>query len=100
MSHNEHKAAKIISKEVDDERRLHICAKKYETIIKQFDELMEIMNADNTLVQPRKRQKRSGSNASTSTSSHQLYRESNEVILQTVTKFLQELGANPSDSDS
>ncbi|CAL5194032.1 unnamed protein product [Lathyrus oleraceus] len=95
MSHNEHKGAETISKEVDDETRLHICAKKFETIVKQFNELTGIMDADNTLVKPRKRQKRSGSNGSTSVSSHQLHRESNEVILKTVTKFLQELGTNP-----
>ncbi|CAK8543846.1 unnamed protein product [Lathyrus sativus] len=99
MSHNEHKDAEIISKEEDDETRLHTCAKKFETIVKQFDELMEIMDADNTLVKSRKRQKRSRSDASTRVSSHQLHRESNEVILKTVTKFLQELGTNPSDSD-
>jgi len=35
MSHKEHKAAEIISKDEDDERRLRICAKKYEIIVRQ-----------------------------------------------------------------
>jgi len=35
MSHKEHKAAEIISEDEDDERRLRICAKKYEIIVRQ-----------------------------------------------------------------
>lgn len=42
MTHQEH--AEIISDEVRDEIRLYECARKYEIIVKQFDELVGIMN--------------------------------------------------------
>ncbi|XP_022640941.1 uncharacterized protein LOC111242361 isoform X2 [Vigna radiata var. radiata] len=51
MAHQEYSG--IISDEVRDEIRLYECARKYETIVKQFDELMGIMNNDTTVPIPK-----------------------------------------------
>lgn len=35
MAHQEHQVAGVISEDLNDERRLYECARKYETIVKQ-----------------------------------------------------------------
>ncbi|KAG2690177.1 hypothetical protein I3760_09G174600 [Carya illinoinensis] len=82
-----------MSNQVEDETRLHQCAKKYEKIVKQFDELIEIMNSRNC--QP-KQQRGSRGNSSTVAASQP---EENEVVVQTITKFLHELKTNPTDPE-
>ncbi|KAJ1376068.1 hypothetical protein SESBI_50320 [Sesbania bispinosa] len=64
MSHKEHEVAGIMAKDVEDERRLRKYAMKYETIVKQFDELKGIAT-DSTTMKWRKRSRggASGANA-------------------------------------
>ncbi|BAU03273.1 hypothetical protein VIGAN_UM061800 [Vigna angularis var. angularis] len=95
MAHQEHPG--IISDEVRDEIRLYECARKYETIVKQFDELMEIMNNDTTVPKTKWGKSRRGSASDGRASSNQSNR--NEAIVQTVTRFLHELRTKSTDSD-
>ncbi|CAL0321396.1 unnamed protein product [Lupinus luteus] len=94
MAHKQNKFAGISSNEVDDERRLYECVRKYETVVNQIDELMGMMN--NIGKKSRKSRSRSASGARASVSSSQ--RNNNEALVQTLTRFLHELGANPTDS--
>ncbi|KAF1860336.1 hypothetical protein Lal_00037675 [Lupinus albus] len=96
MAHKEHRIAGITTNEVDDERRLYECVRKYETVVKQIDELMGMMN-NNIGTKSRKNRSRSASGARASVSSSQ--RNNNEALVQTLTKFLHELGASPTDSE-
>ncbi|KAL4605434.1 hypothetical protein ACB092_09G028700 [Castanea dentata] len=79
---------------IEEERRLYRCAVKYEKMVKQFDELIGIMNTTKT--RPPKRQR--GSQEKAASSSQQP--ENNEVFVQTITRFLQELKTDPTDPDS
>ncbi|CAJ1968524.1 unnamed protein product [Sphenostylis stenocarpa] len=99
MTQQDHKLGRTVpDDEVNDEIRLYRCARKYETIVKQFDELVEIMNNTTTIPKTRRKSRRGGaSGGKASGSSNQLNR--NEVIVQTVTRFLHELRTNPTDSD-
>ncbi|KAK7355523.1 hypothetical protein VNO80_14781 [Phaseolus coccineus] len=93
MAHQEHKA--IISDEVRDEKRLHECARKYEIILKQFDELVGMMNNGTSLPKTKWQKSRKGtSGGRTSNQSN-----TNEAIRQTVTRFLHELRTKPTDSE-
>ncbi|RDX79953.1 hypothetical protein CR513_39560, partial [Mucuna pruriens] len=97
MAHQEHQVAGIISDDVnDDERRLYECARKYETIVRQFDELVEIMSKG--IAVPKRRKSRRGS-ASGGRAGSSSQPNNNEVLVQTVTRFLHELRTNPSDSE-
>ncbi|CAL9002320.1 unnamed protein product [Prunus brigantina] len=80
------------NKEVEEERRLYQCARKYEKIVKQFDELIEMMNTRSRLP---KRRKNSTTAAPAPASQH----EDNEVLAQTITRFLQDLRTNPAEPD-
>ncbi|KAJ1398455.1 hypothetical protein SESBI_31055 [Sesbania bispinosa] len=81
MTRQEHEVAGIISNDAnDDDRRLYECARKYETIVKKVDELLGIMNKGTSVPKPRKP-------------------NNNEALVQTVTRFLHELRANPKDSE-
>ncbi|KAK7285056.1 hypothetical protein RJT34_19814 [Clitoria ternatea] len=73
--------AGIVLEEVDDEKRIRVYAKKYKTIVRQFDELMRITTA----VLPKRHKGRRG-NGSGATNY--------EELIQTVTRFLHELSAN------
>ncbi|KAK7267672.1 hypothetical protein RIF29_20350 [Crotalaria pallida] len=97
MSHKEHKVGGMISRDVDDERRLYECVKKYQTIVKQVDELMGMMNNMAIVTKGRKNRKGSASGARASVSSGQ--HNNNEALVKTVTRFLHELGASPTDSE-
>ncbi|KAK4583245.1 hypothetical protein RGQ29_026147 [Quercus rubra] len=87
---------------IEEERRLYRCAVKYEKMVKQFDELIGIMNTTKT--RPPKRQRGSKENSSSSTAapaaSSSQQPENNEVFVQTITRFLQELKTDPTDPDS
>ncbi|ESW17207.1 hypothetical protein PHAVU_007G220000 [Phaseolus vulgaris] len=89
MTHQENQA-KAISDEVRDEMRLYECARKYEIILKQFDELVGIMNNDTTLPKAKWRKGRRGASGE---------RTSNQSKLQTVTRFLHQLRTKPTDSE-
>ncbi|KAJ1398454.1 hypothetical protein SESBI_31054 [Sesbania bispinosa] len=95
MTRQEHEVAGIISKDAnDDARRLFECAKKYETIVKQVDELLGIMNKGTSVHKPRKSRRGSASVAVSSSQPN-----NNDALVQTVTRFLHELRANPKDSE-
>ncbi|TKY52925.1 hypothetical protein E2542_SST24447 [Spatholobus suberectus] len=98
MSHQEHQVAGIISEDVNDERRLYECARKYETIVKQFDELVEIMN-NGTAVPKKWRKSRRGSASGGRAAVSSSQPNNNEALVQTVTRFLHELRIKPTDSD-
>ncbi|KAJ1395947.1 hypothetical protein SESBI_32916 [Sesbania bispinosa] len=89
MSQKEHEVAGIMAKDVEDERRLRKYAMKYETIVKQFDELKGIAT-DNTTMKWRKRS-RGGASGGNAGATSRLKGESNEALLKTVTRFLHEL---------
>ncbi|KAL2323254.1 hypothetical protein Fmac_027633 [Flemingia macrophylla] len=97
MAHHEHQLAGIITEDVNDERRLCECARKFEIIVKQFDELVGIMqNGIAVRKWPKNgRGRASGRRANVSSSQP----NNNEALVHTVTRFLHELGANPSDSE-
>ncbi|QCE05969.1 hypothetical protein DEO72_LG9g978 [Vigna unguiculata] len=95
MTHQEH--AEIISDEVRDEIRLYECARKYEIIVKQFDELVGIMN---TVPKTKWRKGGRGGASGRRASSNQNQSNRNEAIVQTVTRFLHELSTKSTDSDS
>ncbi|XWS66885.1 hypothetical protein CRYUN_Cryun05aG0239200 [Craigia yunnanensis] len=78
--------------EEEEEKRLYQSLRKYETIIKQFDELVEIMDVRTR--PPRRRRTTRGSNSSNEpVSANQP--DNGEVFVQTITSFLQELKPNP-----
>ncbi|KAJ0088059.1 hypothetical protein Patl1_32100 [Pistacia atlantica] len=74
--------------EQEDERRFYQCVRKYAKILKQFDQLVEMMNA-RTKPQKRRRVASGRSNATTPVSSSQP--DNNEVFVQTISRFLKEL---------
>ncbi|EEF42948.1 conserved hypothetical protein [Ricinus communis] len=85
--------------EDNDERKLYQCARKYEKIVKQFNKLIEMMNQRTRPPKRRKlssRCKESSSDATAPASSSQP--DSNEVLVQSITKFLQDLRAK-TDAD-
>ncbi|CAB4284283.1 unnamed protein product [Prunus armeniaca] len=82
------------NKEVEEERRLYQCARKYEKIVKQFDELIEMMNTRSRLPKRRKNST-TAAPAPAPASQH----EDNEVFAQTITRFLQDLRTNPAEPD-
>ncbi|KAG4383701.1 hypothetical protein GLYMA_13G140400v4 [Glycine max] len=49
MAHQENQVTGKISEDLDDEKRLYECVRKYEIIVKQFDELMAIMSNGNAV---------------------------------------------------
>ncbi|KAK7337065.1 hypothetical protein VNO77_17624 [Canavalia gladiata] len=91
MSAKKHGIAGI-SKEVDEERRLCKYAKKYEMIVKQFDEFKG-MNTNLTLPVPKcpKRPRARGNASTANIASSSRQSENKEALLQTVTRFLHEL---------
>uniref|UniRef100_A0A2C9V8F4 Uncharacterized protein n=1 Tax=Manihot esculenta TaxID=3983 RepID=A0A2C9V8F4_MANES len=80
--------------EDEDEKRLYQCAKKYEKIVKQFDELMEIMNDRS---RPLKRRRRPSSSSKGSWKAPRpaspIEAENKEAFVHTITKFLHDLRA-------
>lgn len=96
MDHKMHEVAGIVSTDVDDDRRLYECARKYEIMVKQFDELAGMMNNKTTV--PKRRKSRNGSAGARATVSSS-QRNNDEAIVQTVTRFLHELRASPTDSE-
>ncbi|KAL6336258.1 hypothetical protein AAG906_014427 [Vitis piasezkii] len=82
-----------MAKEDGDETRLYQCVRKYELMVKQFDELIEMMNTKTTKLP--KRRKVSSSTAVPAASATQP--DSNEALAQTITRFLHELSPNPTD---
>ncbi|XP_038719434.1 uncharacterized protein LOC120012199 isoform X1 [Tripterygium wilfordii] len=82
-------------------RRLYQCARKYERIVKQFDELIEIL--DNRTRPPKRRRvlssscsRGSGSSCAPVSSSQP---DNNEVFVQTISRLLRELRANSATDD-
>ncbi|KAJ4704894.1 hypothetical protein OWV82_021738 [Melia azedarach] len=83
-----------MSNEEEDERRLYRCVKKYKKIVKQFDELIEMISSRTKPPKRRRVNSSSGgsSNATTPASSSQP--NNNEVFVQTISRFLHELRAD------
>ncbi|KAF4403486.1 hypothetical protein G4B88_008132 [Cannabis sativa] len=81
----------------DDEKRLYQSVRKYDKIVAQFDDLIDIMNSKTKL--PKRRKAPSGSKGNTSTSappsSTVQNTDNDEVFAQKITKFLHELKTNP-----
>ncbi|WCJ34534.1 hypothetical protein M5689_015839 [Euphorbia peplus] len=75
----------------DDERRLYQCAKKYEQIVKQFDELIEMMNKRARPPKRRKLSSRGGGSSNVTAPGSPIQADNNEVFVQTITKFLDTL---------
>ncbi|XP_054805476.1 uncharacterized protein LOC129308391 [Prosopis cineraria] len=87
----------IISKDGDeDDKSLYNCARKYDMIVKQFDELMGIMNNPTSIPKSTRSRKVSASGTSMAASSSQP--ESNGALAEAVTRFLHELRVSPTDS--
>ncbi|KAB2060116.1 hypothetical protein ERO13_A11G324420v2 [Gossypium hirsutum] len=87
----------------EEEQRLYQCLKKYQTIIKQFDELVESMDVRTR--PPLRRKSGRGSNSScneaatTSTGIQPRDDENNGgALVHTITRFLHELKSNPTSS--
>ncbi|KAH9735184.1 CASP-like protein 5A1 [Citrus sinensis] len=84
-----------MSNEQDDERRLYQCVRKYKIIVKQFDELIEMMSARTKPPKRRRVASRCGgssSNAATTTApASSSQPDQNEVFVQTISRFLQDL---------
>ncbi|KAL4339787.1 hypothetical protein GQ457_08G019400 [Hibiscus cannabinus] len=78
--------------EEKEERRLNQCLRKYETMIKQFDELVEMMDVRS---RPPKRARSTRGNNSSNEPANQ-----GEVFVQTITGFLHELKSDPNGSTS
>ncbi|XP_022143962.1 uncharacterized protein LOC111013747 [Momordica charantia] len=93
---------------VDDERRLYECARKYQIIVKQFDQLIEMMDNKTKATRLSKRRRKSSSlRASDSstiaaqpTPSCQQNYNDDDAFVQTITRFLHELRTDPSELDS
>ncbi|KAK7279352.1 hypothetical protein RJT34_24401 [Clitoria ternatea] len=98
MAHQEHQVSGAVPEDANDDKRLYECARKYEIIMKQFDELTGLMNNGNAVPKLQKGGKGSASGGKTATSSSQ--QKKNEELVQTVTKFLKELRTNTTDSES
>ncbi|KAK7345567.1 hypothetical protein VNO77_16172 [Canavalia gladiata] len=95
MAHQDHQVAEMVSEDVNDERRLYECARKYETIVRQFDELVGLMNNGTSMPKWPKSRRGNASGGRTSVSTSQP--NNNEALVQTVTRFLHELRVNPTD---
>ncbi|KAK8512365.1 hypothetical protein V6N13_096986 [Hibiscus sabdariffa] len=78
--------------EEKEERRLNQCLRKYETMIKQFDELVEMMEVRSR--PPKRPRSTRGNNSSNEPANH------GEVFVQTITGFLHELKSDPNCSTS
>ncbi|XVF55466.1 hypothetical protein PTKIN_Ptkin06aG0038400 [Pterospermum kingtungense] len=83
-----------MSTEEDEEKRLCQCFKKYQTIVKQIDELVEIVDV-RTRPPKRTRKNTKGSNSSNDPASANQPADNGEVLVQTITRFLHELKPNP-----
>ncbi|KEH42233.1 hypothetical protein MTR_1g064480 [Medicago truncatula] len=97
MAHQKHQVTEMISQDEDDDRRLYECARKYEIIVKQFDELIGMMDNFTSIPKWQKSPRDNASNAKAVGSLSQP--KSNDEIVKTLTRFLHELGANPTDSE-
>ncbi|KAK8632350.1 hypothetical protein V6N13_072744 [Hibiscus sabdariffa] len=76
--------------EEKEERRLNQCLRKYETMIKQFDELVEMMDVrSRPPKRPRSIRGNNSSNDPAASANH------GEVFVQTITGFLHQLKSNP-----
>ncbi|KAK4281484.1 hypothetical protein QN277_012969 [Acacia crassicarpa] len=73
----------------EDDKSLYNCARKYGMIVKQFDELMGILN--NTTNTPKSTRGRKASASGTSMVGSSSQPESNVALAEAVTRFLQEL---------
>ncbi|TQD80397.1 hypothetical protein C1H46_034041 [Malus baccata] len=80
------------NKEVEEERRLYQCARTYEKIVKQCDELIGMMDTGSKLPKRRKN--------STTAPAPASQQEDNEVLVQTITRFLHDLRTNPAEPES
>ncbi|XP_057476907.1 uncharacterized protein LOC130764622 [Actinidia eriantha] len=108
-----------MSKEEDVDERQYLYVRKYHKMVKQFDELIEIMDAKATQLKrrrvsssPRKSRSTSaggggshvapppdGRSNSKPAATRQL--NNNSILVETITRHLQDLkNENPSDSDS
>ncbi|KAG4397001.1 hypothetical protein AAZX31_10G050800 [Glycine max] len=88
-----------MSEDLDDEKRLYECLRKYETIVKQFEELMGIMSNGNAVPKTKWRKGRRGNASGGGAAASSIQTNNNEVLVQTVTRFLHELRNNPRDSE-
>ncbi|XP_023518736.1 uncharacterized protein LOC111782160 [Cucurbita pepo subsp. pepo] len=92
---------------VDDERRLYECARKYQIIVKQFDQLVEMMDNKKKAMRLSKRRRmfsNSDNNLSTTvtqpTSDSQQNCNDDEAFVQTLTRFLHELKTDTTELDN
>ncbi|KAG4970536.1 hypothetical protein JHK82_036225 [Glycine max] len=112
MAHQENQVTGKISEDLDDEKRLYECVRKYEIIVKQFDELMAIMSNGNAVAKTKWRkvgspnaaikegmQGRRGNASGGRAAASSIQTNNNEIVVQTVTRFLHELRNNPTDSE-
>ncbi|KAF7818616.1 hypothetical protein G2W53_024071 [Senna tora] len=79
-----------------DEHRLYHCARKYDIIVKQFDELIEMMHSTSTI--PKWKRSRIASASGTSVAVKSSRPDHNEALAEKVTRFLNELRISPTDS--
>ncbi|EOY07836.1 Uncharacterized protein TCM_022160 [Theobroma cacao] len=87
-----------MSTEEEEENRLYQCLRKYQKIVKQFDELVEMM--DVRARPPKRRRNTRGSSGSIDPPSAN-QPDNGEAFVQTITRFLHELKSNPTtDPDS
>ncbi|KAK7245129.1 hypothetical protein RIF29_39964 [Crotalaria pallida] len=98
-SQEKHEVEGKVSKDGDDERLCKI-ARKYETVVKQFGELKEMMANCNKV--PKRRTKRRQSTAhgeKIDDSSRQSDSNDEEIMktVKTLKRYLNELGDNPTD---
>nr|KJB46550.1 hypothetical protein B456_007G373900 [Gossypium raimondii] len=84
----------------EEEQRLYQCLKKYQTIIKQFDELVESMDVRTRPLRKSGRGSNSSSNEAATTLTGIQPRDENNggALVHTITRFLHELKSNPTSS--
>ncbi|XVE76185.1 hypothetical protein DITRI_Ditri12bG0152700 [Diplodiscus trichospermus] len=77
----------------EEEKRLYQCLRKYQTIVKQFDQLVEMMDARSR--PPKRRRSTRGSNSTNEPASANQPGNNGEVFVETITRFLHEVKSNP-----
>ncbi|KAK8477632.1 hypothetical protein V6N13_059902 [Hibiscus sabdariffa] len=82
-----------MSREEEEERRLDQCLRKYQTMVKQFDELADMMDARTRA--PKRRRNTRGSSSSNEPGASANQPDNGEVLVQTITRFLHDLKPNP-----
>ncbi|KAA3455139.1 hypothetical protein EPI10_018198 [Gossypium australe] len=83
-----------MSTEEEEEKRLNQCIRKYQIMIKQIDELVEMMDHVRTRP-PKRRRSTRGNNSSNDPAVSANQPDDREVIVQIITRFLHELKSNP-----